>query len=118
MLAGFLCLDIHASGPLGGGCDVGGTQNQITQITQIVQIVCGFGMLLGPEETPAVGWGFLGVAVPGPDRLTHSCGRLLWAWWVWWWLWWVGVWWCVECCIVDASILLCLVCGLFCGEVL
>ena len=28
---------------------------------------------------------------------------------VWWWLWWVGVWWCVECCIVDASILLCLV---------
>ena len=48
------------------------------------------------------------VAVPGLDRLTRppifsvvvggcggGCG--------------VGVWWCVECCIVDASILLCLV---------
>jgi hypothetical protein len=22
---------------------------------------------------------------------------------------WVGVWWCVECCIVDASILFCVV---------
>jgi len=40
--------------------------------------------------------------------------------WVWWW-WGVGVWWCVECCIVDASILLIvvwfsvvLVCGCGC----
>jgi hypothetical protein len=59
-------------------------------------------MLLGPEKTPV--WGFLGVAAPGPDCLTHSlvllwggcgggCGGF-------------GVWWCVECCIVDASILL------------
>jgi hypothetical protein len=60
-------------------------------------------MLLGPEETP-VGVVFLG----GRSRLGLSnalrvvvggcgggCG--------------VGVWWCVECCIVDASILLCLV---------
>jgi hypothetical protein len=60
-----------------------------------------FGTLLGPEETP-VGWGFLG----GRFRLWLSnaflcgcgggCGGF-------------GVWWCVECCIVDASILLCLV---------
>jgi hypothetical protein len=27
-------------------------------------------------------------------------------WWVWWWSARVGVWLCVECCIVDASILL------------
>ena len=68
----------------------------------------GFGTLLGPEKTP--GWCFL-VAAPGLDRLTHPetreyvsvCG------WVWWWLWWVGVWLCVECCIVDASIFVCLV---------
>jgi hypothetical protein len=57
-----------------------------------------------------VGGLFFLVAAPGLDRLTHprvwgtsvSVG-------VWWWLWWVGVWWCVECCIVDASIFLCLV---------
>jgi hypothetical protein len=55
-----------------------------------------------------VGCSFL--AAPGLDRLTHpmtwvlarvvgcggGCG-------------WVGVWWCVECCIVDASILFCVV---------
>ena len=64
---------------------------------------CGvdeLGMLLGPEKTP-VGGVFL-VAMSGLDRLTHP--PLLLLGWVWWWLWWVGVWWCVECCIVDASI--------------
>jgi hypothetical protein len=50
---------------------------QIMQMMQVVRVVCGFGMLLGPEETPAWWWGFLGVAVPGPGRLTHSCA-LLW----------------------------------------
>ena len=37
----------------------------------------GFGMLLGPEKTPAVGGVFLGEAAPGLDRLTHpveGCG--------------------------------------------
>ena len=33
--------------------------------------VWGFGTLLGPEETPAGGWGFLGWPSLGPDRLTH-----------------------------------------------
>lgn len=57
-----------------------------------------FGTLLGPEKTP--GWfGLFFLAAPGLDRLTPAvvwvvvvCG--------------VGVWLCVECCIVDASILL------------
>jgi hypothetical protein len=58
------------------------------------------GTLLGPEETPWFGC-VLGGRV-WPDCLTHpggvcgcggGCG--------------VGVWLCVECCIVDASILLC-----------
>ncbi len=59
------------------------------------------GTLLGPEKTP-VGVLFSGAA-SGLGRLTHplacvwggcggGCG--------------VGVWLCVECCIVDASILL------------
>jgi hypothetical protein len=62
----------------------------------------GFGMLLGPEETPV---GCFSWAAPGLDCLTHLdvCVFFV-GWWVWWWLWWVGVWWCVECCIVDASI--------------
>lgn len=59
-----------------------------------VQTVDEFGMLLGPEETPVRGfswcrsWLWLsnaGVCVRG-----GGCG--------------VGVWLCVECCIVDASI--------------
>ena len=67
-----------------------------------------FGALLGPERTPAVGWwGFLVVAAPGLDRLTHRLP--CWGVWVWWWCGGFGVWWCVECCIVDASIFLCLV---------
>ena len=63
-----------------------------------------FGTLLGPEETSACRVVFSGRPFPGLGRLTHSwllvgvvvVGGL-------------GVWWCVECCIVDASILLCLV---------
>ena len=60
--------------------------------------VAGFGTLLGPEGTPGDRLCFL--AAPGLDRLTHpycGCGgdRIG-----------VGVWLCVECCIVDASILL------------
>jgi hypothetical protein len=46
--------------------------------------------------------GFSGRPFPGLDRLTHPVVGVV-----------VvvgfGVWWCVECCIVDASILLCLV---------
>ena len=79
-----------------GGVWLGGTQVQ--RCTEKY----GFGMLLGPEEIP-VGWGFLG-GCSWPGLSNALC-----CWWVWWWLWWVGVWWCVECCIVDASILLCLV---------
>jgi hypothetical protein len=55
----------------------------------------GLGTLLGPEGTPVLrgfswcrSW-FCLLMHPG---------------WVWW-GWWVGVWLCVECCIVDASIL-------------
>ncbi len=65
-----------------------------------------FGTLLGPEETP--GWVlFSGVAAPGLDRLTQweaMClpGVVV--------VVLVGVWLCVECCIVDASILLWLKC--------
>jgi hypothetical protein len=66
--------------------------------------VWGFGTLLGPEETSAGWWGFLGWPSLGSGHLTRSWLFVG----VWWWLWWVGVWWCVECCIVDASILLCL----------
>jgi hypothetical protein len=68
-----------------------------------------FGTLLGPEETSAGWWLFFLVAALGLGRLTHpcvgtvvsggcggGCGGF-------------GVWWCVECCIVDASIFLCLV---------
>jgi hypothetical protein len=58
--------------------------------------VPGFGTLLGPEETP-VGV-FSGCSWPGLSNALRLLG--------WWWLWWVGVWLCVECCIVDASILL------------
>jgi hypothetical protein len=66
-----------------------------------------FGALLGPEKTAAfLLWGVGGVlwfAAP-VDRLTHrvplgGCR-------VWWWSVVRGVWLCVECCIVDASILL------------
>ena len=60
-----------------------------------------------------VGGLFFLVAAPGLDRLTHPLGAPL--------LGWVGVvvvvvgfgvWWCVECCIVDASIFFCV---WFCG---
>jgi hypothetical protein len=57
---------------------------------------------LGPEKTPA-GWVFF-LAAPGLDRLTLHVA--FWGGLWWWWSWWVGVWLCVECCIVDASILL------------
>jgi hypothetical protein len=55
----------------------------------------GFGTLLGPEGTAV--WLF--ALAPGLGRLTLCLSG-------WWWLVWVGVWLCVECCIVDASILL------------
>jgi hypothetical protein len=40
------------------------------------EVVDGFGTLLGPEKTPAVGVVVLGMAAPGLDRLTHRlpCG--------------------------------------------
>ena len=64
-----------------------------------------FGTLLGPEGTP-VGV-FSWVAAPGLSHLTvHALvsgvvGLVVWVV--------VGVWLFVECCIVDASIFLCLV---------
>lgn len=61
--------------------------------------VVGFGALLGPERTPRVLLGVFFLAAPGLGCLTLSL-------WGWWWLVRVGVWLCVECCIVDASILL------------
>ena len=57
----------------------------------------GLGTLLGPEKTP---WKRF-FSVP-PLILLSNASRL----WVWWGCVWVGVWLCVECCIVDASILL------------
>jgi hypothetical protein len=45
---------------------------------------------------------FSGCSWLGPSNAVRLCVWVLW----WWWLWWVGVWLCVECCIVDASILL------------
>ena len=73
-----------------------------------------FGTLLGPEKTSCrlVGC-FFWWPLPARDRLTHPVGAPL--------LGWVGVvvvvvgfgvWWCVECCIVDASIFFCV---WFCG---
>ena len=75
------------------------------------RVVNGFGTLLGPEETPCRLVGVFLVPLPALDRLTHPVARACVAracvgvvvvvg---------VGVWWCVECCIVDASIFLCLV---------
>jgi hypothetical protein len=60
--------------------------------------VGGLGTLLGPEETPACRV-FL-VAILGLAGLTHwgFCGVVVGVG--------FGVWLCVECCIVDASILL------------
>jgi len=67
-----------------------------------------FGTLLGPEKTAApVGVG--GFSGRRSDRSSNAsmvlslCGVGLW---VWWWRGGWGVWLCVECCIVDASILL------------
>jgi len=60
-------------------------------------------------DTPA-SEGVLSALRPGPSQSSlHLCLLGI----VWWWLWWAGVWWCVECCIVDASILFCVlrVCG-------
>jgi hypothetical protein len=70
------------------------------------RVVNGFGTLLGPEETPCRLVGVFLVPLPALDRLTHPVARACVAracvgvvvvvg---------VGVWWCVECCIVDASI--------------
>jgi hypothetical protein len=56
----------------------------------------GLGTLLGPEETFACAGVFLVRLLAGFPN------ALLWVWWCWW----LGVWLCVECCIVDASILL------------
>ena len=56
----------------------------------------GLGTLLGPEKTFACAGVFLVRLLAGFPN------ALLWVWWCWW----LGVWLCVECCIVDASILL------------
>ena len=68
--------------------------------------VNGFGTLLGPEKTSAGWWVVFsgGRSRPGPSNASPCgghfgvCGGVV-----------VvvvgfGVWWCVECCIVDASI--------------
>ncbi len=60
------------------------------------------GTLLGPEGTPA--WCVLGGTIPGLAGLTHP-GCPVWVVWLWWQWFGAGVWLCVECCIVDASIL-------------
>jgi hypothetical protein len=62
--------------------------------------IVGLGALLGPEKTSRVWLGcVLGWSAPGWGHLTPAV------------LWvvvfgWLGVWLFVECCIVDASILL------------
>ena len=64
-----------------------------------VVVGAGLGTLLGPEETPASSRVFL-VAILGLAGLTHwGSGVVVGVG--------FGVWLCVECCIVDASILLC-----------
>ena len=63
----------------------------------------GLGTLLGPEETPGCRVFLVPLLVLSSNVSLACCG------WVWW-RWWVGVWLCVECCIVDASIL----CGQVC----
>ena len=57
----------------------------------------GLGTLLGPEETP------VGVFSGPLWVLLSNAGMVvvLWSWW----RWGIWVWLCVECCIVDASIL-------------
>ena len=85
--------DQAAGRRLVGGCGCGWVEH----FCCLSVVVAGFGTLLGPEETPVRC--VLGAA-SGLGRLTHSvvgvvvcrCG--------------FGVWLCVECCIVDASILL------------
>src|ERR1044072_3450092 len=69
------------------------------------EIVYGVGTLLGPEKTSAGWWVVFsgGRSRPGPSNASLMWGVVV-----------VvvgfGVWWCVECCIVDASIyFLCLV---------
>ena len=69
------------------------------------EIVNGFGTLLGPEKTSAGWWVVFsgGRSRPGPSNASRGCPLLGWVGVV------VvvvgfGVWWCVECCIVDASI--------------
>jgi hypothetical protein len=55
--------------------------------------------LLGPEKTPCLVWVVspAGPLLAGvPNAFVGGRGGS----------WWVGVWLCVECCIVDASILL------------
>ena len=69
----------------------------------------GFGTLLGPEKTSPVGGWFSLVAVSGPGPSNASRGGALWFGGCGGGCGGFGVWWCVECCIVDASILLCLV---------
>ena len=72
-----------------------------------------FGTLLGPEKTSAGWWVVFsgGRSRPGPSNASPGCPLLGWVGVV------VvvvgfGVWWCVECCIVDASIFFCV---WFCG---
>ena len=77
------------------------------------EVVNGFGTLLGPEKTSAGWWVVFsgGRSRPGPSNASRGCPLLGWVGVV------VvvvgfGVWWCVECCIVDASIFFCV---WFCG---
>jgi hypothetical protein len=57
-----------------------------------------FGTLLGPEKTPRFGGCvFSGCSWPGPSNASFVGVVVVVG---------VGVWLCVECCIVDASILL------------
>jgi hypothetical protein len=88
---------------------LGGTQRDFPGKLSVFGL--GFGTLLGPEETPVGGVFFSGCSWLGPsnafggfagcdDLWVVGCGGGCG---------WVGVWWCVECCIVDASILFCVV---------
>jgi hypothetical protein len=63
----FPCLPVVVVGVAGWNMETG----KVFCAPFFVWGVWGFGTLLGPEETPAGGWGFLGWPSLGPDRLTH-----------------------------------------------
>jgi len=76
------------------GAWLGGTRDQFE-----LEDVVGFGTLLGPEKTPCLVWvvSLRDRSWPGLSNAS-PVGVVV--------VGWVGVWLCVECCIVDASILL------------